>query len=52
MLQVADMSGKIIQQQNMASGLKDIDISHLGPGIYLLTAKGDKETQTLKFVKQ
>ncbi|MEO5594574.1 MAG: T9SS type A sorting domain-containing protein, partial [Chitinophagaceae bacterium] len=51
-LQVADMSGKVIQQQTVLAGLKSIDISHLGPGIYLLTAKGDKGTQTLKFIKQ
>jgi Secretion system C-terminal sorting domain len=52
MLQIADMSGKIIQQQNVLAGLKYIDISHLGRGMYLLTAAGDRETQTLKFVKQ
>ena len=51
-LQLADINGKMMQQQNIAAGLKYIDISHLGPGMYLLTASGGKETKTLIFVKQ
>ena len=51
-LQIADMSGKIMQEENVVSGLKYINIAQLSPGIYFLTAKGDQATQTLKFVKQ
>jgi hypothetical protein len=51
-LQVADMNGKIIQQQNVSTGLKYINISRLQAGLYLLSVRNDKEIQTLKFVKQ
>jgi Secretion system C-terminal sorting domain len=52
MLQVADINGKIIVQQNVLTGLKYINISQLHAGLYLLIAWGDKETHTIKFVKQ
>ena len=51
-LQVTDINGRILQEQPVTNSLKYIDISKLVSGIYLLTVTGDRETKSLKFVKQ
>ncbi len=50
-LQITDAGGRVIQQQNISPGLKQVNISLLLAGVYLLTVKGDKKTKTVKFIK-
>ncbi len=42
-LQIIDMSGRLIQKARMTSGLHELDVQHLKPGLYLLRA--GKQTQ-------
>jgi hypothetical protein len=50
-LEIADANGRIIQKQNISPALKYINISKLNMGVYLLTVTGDKETHTIKFIR-
>jgi ELWxxDGT repeat protein len=50
-LKIADVNGRIIQRRNNLAGFRFINISQLNTGVYLLTATGDKGTQTIKFIK-
>ncbi len=51
-MQVSDANGQLLQQVMVTGSNSFIDISRLRAGVYLLTIKGDKDTQTMKFVKQ
>jgi Secretion system C-terminal sorting domain len=51
-LKITDAAGRIMLQQNISPGLKQVDTRLLNAGVYLITVSGDKETQTVKFIKQ
>lgn len=50
-LKITDVKGRIVLRQNILPGFSSLDIKRLPAGMYLLTATGDKETQTLQFIK-
>jgi Secretion system C-terminal sorting domain len=50
-LEISAINGIIMQRQDITAGLKYIDITKLGPGLYLLTVTSNKETKTLKFIR-
>lgn len=49
-IQVLDLNGKIMLQYKNHSG-KNIDISHLNPGMYMLRVQSGKKPQYIKFIK-
>ena len=50
-MQIMDAGGKIIYRQNVLPGLQNINIKPLAAGIYTLIVIGDKQMQTLSFIK-
>jgi hypothetical protein len=50
-IQITDENGKIYLQQNVESATQSINVSHLAPGVYMLTLKGSNQTKTFKFIK-
>ena len=50
-IEIANANGKIIQKLNVSPSLKYINIGQLTAGMYLLTVSSDKETQTIKFIR-
>ncbi len=47
-LQISDLSGKIIIEEECKTALQTVDINQLKPGVYVLTLRGGKETITQK----
>jgi hypothetical protein len=47
-LQISDLSGKIIIEEECKTALQTVDINQLKPGVYVLTLRGAKETITQK----
>ncbi|MFS8082339.1 MAG: T9SS type A sorting domain-containing protein [Ginsengibacter sp.] len=50
--QIIDIRGKIIQHQNILSGVQDISITMLSSGLYLIKLMNYTEIKTLKFIKE
>jgi hypothetical protein len=50
-LQVFDMNGKVVLRNVMISNQKQLDISKLSPGVYLLSINENGFTQRIPFVK-
>ena len=51
-LRVFDITGKLIQQQEVYTGQKTIDTSSFIRGVYLFTFESNKCKRTIKIVKQ
>lgn len=51
-LEVYDISGKIVREQNLFTGQKTLDVSSLTTGIYLLNFQSQQRQKTIKIVKQ
>ena len=47
-LEIADLTGKIVQKETIASSSVNVNISGLSQGIYIVVAKGDKGTAKAK----
>lgn len=50
--EIADMSGKTVLSSTINETAKQISISNLPAGSYMLNVLGDKEVKTIKFVKE
>ena len=50
-LEITDANGRVIQKLPVLPGTQYVNASRLGAGVYLLTITGDKETQTIKFIR-
>ncbi len=46
---IRDITGKIFKQATLVK--KDIDISNLSPGVYLIRVENKSETKLAKFIK-
>ena len=49
---VYNMTGQCLSTQNVGELSNSLDISSLSPGTYYITLRNEKETQTLRFIKQ
>ncbi len=49
--EIADVNGKIIQKQNVIPGLQYINIRRISSGVYMVILTGDKNIQSVKFIK-
>ena len=49
-LAIQNLLGQTLQSQPFASGLLNLDISHLGEGVYLMVLSGNHRKQVRKFV--
>ena len=50
-LEITDANGRMMQKLPVLPGMQYLDTRQLGAGVYLLTVTGDKETQTIKFIR-
>ncbi len=51
-MKVVDMNGKIVMRSMMVTNSKQLDVSRLAPGIYLLSVSEGNEVRRIKFVKE
>ena len=51
-IKIIDMAGKLRLQKNIQNSIEEINISNLPAGIYMIQVINEKETTTIKLVKQ
>ncbi|MEL6659515.1 MAG: T9SS type A sorting domain-containing protein, partial [Bacteroidota bacterium] len=51
-VRVYDLNGRLIQDQSPGTGIVSLDVTGWQAGLYFVQLSSDRETRTLKFVKQ
>jgi hypothetical protein len=52
LIRVVDMTGRIQLQRNIRQNIEELDISKLAKGIYIIELVKDRETSSVKLLKQ